>query len=282
MIKSKNNKAFFLIFVLFWCQCDALIAQKVEVKYRYYIPENISYQKAISNALAYSKSEALRKAGIVENITNYTSMMTAEIKDDFSGFFRDELLISINGAVKEWKHITAPKKGYNSEKDQFFIDIAIEANVLKYRTKNDPTFAAKIDGLIPSYISSDDTRIDLKIKPYQNCYLKVFYISESEAQILYPIEVDQHTEQPTIFANKKLIKNDVLEIDYLYPETEKGIEFGKLIIVITKNNIPYTESKANEQGFFTKTTIEDIFEWILIIEPNLRTEYYRQFIISKN
>ena len=107
-------------------------------------------------------------------------------------------------------------------------------------------------------------------------------MKDSEAQVLYPIEVDIETKQPNIFINKELQKDEYFELDYLYPETEKDNEFGKLLIIITKDNIPFVKSRMDEQGYYTKTSVEDIFEWILSIEPSGRKEYYEQFIISKN
>tara|TARA_B110000046_G_scaffold60781_1_gene68331 strand:- start:1484 stop:2323 length:840 start_codon:yes stop_codon:yes gene_type:complete len=278
----KNNLFTLSVVFVSLLYCLSVSAQKVNIDLKYYIPENTSFEKGLSVAIANSKTEALRKAGLAENVSNYTTLITAETQDDFSEFFKDEILISINGAIKEWKHITPPQKGYDSELDEYFINLSIEAKVLKYQTKQDPSFVAKIEGLLPSYISGEDVPIDLKVKPYQNCYLRVFYISDSEAQVLYPIEVDIKTKQPNIFINKELQKDEYFELDYLYPETEKDNEFGKLIIIITKDNIPFVKSRMDEQGYYTKTSVEDIFEWILSIEPSGRKEYYEQFIISKN
>ena len=268
------------VILFFFIKINLAHGQKEIIKYKYYIDDNISYNKALLNAIAESKTEALKKAGLSENISNYTALISSESKDDFTEFFRAEILVSINGAIKDWKYLSPPKKGYDAKIDQFYIDLHIETKVLKYHTKPDPKFAAKIDGLKTSYISGDDKPLDLKIIPYQNCYLKVFYISDSKAQVIYPIETKEGVEKPKVFENNQLIKEQVFKIDYLYPETEKENEFGKFIIVITKENIPYSASKVDDQGFYTNTSIEDIFEWILSIEPNNRKEYYQQFIIS--
>lgn len=273
----------FVILILFiFCYLPFYsFCQKVIIAERYEISDFDSFNGSIKKAISMAKSKALRKAGISENIQNYTSLLIAETKDDFSELFRDELLISINGTVKEWKHISPPQKGYDPETDHFYIDLNIEAKVMKYKTKPDPSFVAKIEGLKSSYISGDENPIDLKIKPYQNCYLKVFYISDEEAQLLYPIETKTGESKPREFENKELVSNQAFGINYLYPETKKQTEFGKLIIVITKESIPYTKAKLDAQGFYTSTTVEDIFEWILTIEPENRKEYYEQFVITK-
>lgn len=279
-MKNILNSLFSLFLILPYCLC--LSAQKVNVDYKYYIPENISYDKGLSNAIGNSKTEALRKAGLRENISNYTSLITAETKDDFSEFFRDEILVTLNGGIKEWRHLNPPQKGYDAEKDQFYIDLYIEADVIKYKSKPDPSFSARVEGLRPSYVSDSENPIDLSVRPFQDCYLKVFYISDKEAQVLYPIEVVLGSNQPSSFKNKMLPNNQLFKIDYLYPDTELETEFGKLILIITKTDIPFSKSKLDyETGLYTKTTIDDIFEWILSIEPDQRKEYYEQFVISK-
>ena len=51
-------------------------------------------------------------------------------------------------------------------------------------------------------------------------------------------------------------------------------------MVITKKDIPFEHVSTDEKGYFTKTSNEEIFKWILNIEKEERKEYYYSFFIK--
>ena len=245
-------------------------AQNVRVSNKVYISDNESYKSTLERGLKAAKSEALTKAGVTEHISEYTNIITSEINDNISEVFNSDLLTHLSGSIKEWNYTINPTKKFDSEKQLFFIEFEILAKVKKYKSKPDPTFKAKIEGLKGSYIDAD--RIEFSIYPFKECYLNIFYISDNEANILFPYELTQET---LIKADEKTI------IDYLIAEAIKDNESGRLITVITKEFYPYDSAYKNDDGFETITTVDDVFKWILDIEPENRTEYYHQFVITK-
>jgi hypothetical protein len=245
-------------------------AQNVRVSQKVYISDNDTYNSALEKGLKAAKSEALVKAGVTEYISEYTMLLTSEVNENINEVFNSDLLIHLGGSIKEWDYIVNPIKKFDSEKQLFFIEFEIKAKVKKYKSRPDPSFKAKIEGLKGSYIDGD--RIEFSIYPFKECYLNIFYISDNEANILFPYELSQET----------LIKADDKKIiDYLVAEAIKDNESGRLITVITKEYYPYDSAKKNNDGYETITTVEGVFQWILDIEPENRTEYYHQFIITK-
>jgi hypothetical protein len=245
-------------------------AQNVRVYQKVYISDNDSYDSALEKGLKVAKSEALVKAGVTEYISEYTRLLTTEVNENINEVFNSDLLIHLGGSIKEWNYTVDPLKKFDSEKQLFFIEFEIKAKVKKYKSKPDPTFKAKIEGLRGSYIDGD--RIEFSIFPFNESYLNIFYISESEANILFPYERAQKT---LISSNKNKI------IDYLLAEANTNQESGRLITVITKEYYPYDSANKNDEGYETITTVDDIFKWILDIEPENRTEYYHQFVVTK-
>ena len=246
-------------------------AQTVKVYQKVFLSENDSYNSALEKGLKAAKSEALVKAGITEYISEYTSLLSTETNENINEVFNSDLLIHLGGSIKEWFYTVDPIKGFDSEKNMAYVEFEIKAKVKKYKSKPDPTFKAKIDGLNGSYIDGD--RIEFSIFPYKDSYLNIFYISDGEANILFPYKVNQNT----------FIKGRESEIiDYLEVEANNENEFGRLITVITKEYFPYdSASKEINSDYETNTTVDNVFKWILDIEPENRTEYYHQFVITK-
>jgi hypothetical protein len=60
-------------------------------------------------------------------------------------------------------------------------------------------------------------------------------------------------------------------IDYLVVEAIKDNESGRLITVIMKEYYPYDSAMKSNEGYLSITTVEDVFKWILDIEPEKRT-----------
>ena len=244
-------------------------AQNVSVSKKVYINDSESYNSALEKGLRDAKIEALRMAGVTEYISEYTRLLTSEVNENINEVFTSDLLIHLGGSIKEWEYINTPEKKFDTENNSWFVEFKIKAKVRKYKSKPDPKFKTKIEGLKGSY--NDGDRIEFSVSPYQDSYLKIFYISGHEANILFPYKKSQEL----------LIKGYQNEIiDYLIAEGGGGYESGRLIIVITKENYPFDATQKDDQGYEIITSVDDIFKWLLDIEPQNRTEYYHQFIIS--
>ena len=248
------------------------ISQKVKVSWNTTISDSETYNDALNKAINDAKEEALRKAGVDENISSFTSLSVLEDNESFKEVFNSEIFSNMTGSITKWNFIKGPDKGFDTKSNSPTISFTIEAKVKKYKTKKDPAFKAKVEGIKSSY--KNDEQIEFNIKFYQDSYLNVFYISSQESSILYPIE--KHYE------NKLYNKNDIKSIDWIKAETEELAEYGKFLIVITKENYPYINTTKDEGGYLTKTNLDSIMEWLFTIEPDNRDEYFYEFIISKD
>lgn len=250
------------------------------------ISDDYSYNQELVRALNRAKEEALRKAGIEENITSYSTAMLIDENDDvIQDIFIHDNFLNIQGTIKSWEYISKPQKSYDKELDNFFINLSIKAKVQKYRSRPDPQFVARINGIHPLYKVSEysDDNLNIIVTPSQECFLKVFYIQGKSAEIVYPIRTLEGAKDYTMFKDAILSDNNPKVIDYLAPDLEDGEKnaIGKLIFVITKKPYDFVYAELNQDGYYTNTKVNKIFEWIMNIEPGNRAIYYEQFSISR-
>ena len=275
------KKLCLLISILF---VSSLVAQKtIVVKYKFPLSDDISYNQGKEIALKKAKEEALRKAGIGESIKSFSTLSTTSSNDGLTKIFNSEILLNIQGSLQSWEYIKQPKKVLDKDLNAYYIELTIKAKVKKYNSEPDPQFVARIEGVLPAFKSSNDNsnNLVLKIIPSQDCYLKIFYVDEHEASIVYPLKTSPETKQLEIFKDKILKKNENKIIDYISPFSENQSLNGKLIIVITKEPYDYVDSQVDDEGYYTKTYVDNIFQWIMKIEPKNRCVYYKQFLITE-
>ena len=203
------------------------ISQKVEVPWITHISNSQAYEEVLDQAIADAKEEALRMAGIKENISSFSSLSVLEDNESFEEVFNSEIFSNITGSITSWDYLRKPTKGFDAELNSPTISFSIKAKVKKYKTKKDPSFKAKVEGIKSSY--KNGQYADFNVKFYQDSYINVFYISSKESLILYPLE-DEEGER---FANKLYSRNDTKKFDYIQVETKVLAEYGKILIVIT-------------------------------------------------
>ena len=274
MLKWINLGTNKLILLLLCALPFFVTAQRVTVPWIVHISDTQTYDEALVKALADAKEEALRRAGIKENISSFSSLSVLEDNESFEEVFNSEIFSNITGSITEWDYLIKPTKGFDAKLNSPTISFSIKAKVKKYKTKKDPSFKAKVEGIKSSY--KDGEYINFDVTFYKDSYINIFYISSKESSILYPIEEDDR------FANKLYNRNDTKEFDYIQAETKLLAEYGKFLIVITKEYYPYIQSSKDKDGYSTKTDLEFIMQWLFSIEPHNRDEYFHEFIMSKN
>jgi len=259
------------------------------VPYKVSISDRENYNEVLESAIANAKEEALRKAGVPENISSYSSLAVLETNNSFEEVFNSEIFSDISGAVTSWKYLEEPVRITDKTSGLINISFTIEAVVKKYETKKDPSFKAKVQGMKSSY--KDGDYIDFDVTFYMDAFINVFYLSAVDGYtVLYPIEEDKR------FANKLYKKSYNKKFDYLEAKTKLLSEYGRLLIVITKAYYPYVAAekekfrllerkKKEEEGYIdglsSITDLESIWSWLFSIEPENRDEYVYEFIISK-
>lgn len=266
--RSNNLSLFFSLFLLA-SQVSAQKLVKVSgIKGTAFISGDVSPNQAKFLALNDAKINALKAAGIGENIKSYELLFSSQEKNEYSQFFSSDIQSEIQGAVTSYE-ITNQATVKKSEID-LYIEITIDASVIKYDTKPDNTFDAYIEGLKAVYNNHD--KLTFTVKTTQTCYLTIFNISEMDATLMYP----NSYEKQKAFSSIKLYNFPLGNVDYILETDLKDKEYNRLIFVFTKTAMPFIKMDKDQV-----TTNDNIFNWIYSIMPDQRKVEYRSLVISK-
>lgn len=204
-------------------------------------------QRAVNNA----KINALKEAGISENIKTYTDYFQSETDEEYEELFASNIFTNIQGSVTEVE-ITNTRRSF-TEDGMLKVEVIINCTVLKYLTEDDLTFNYWVDGIKPNYNHND--LLEFSFKPASDGFLKAFIFTKTEAYQLFPNSLEK---------SRLLVKDN----EYKFPlgrvnyrlETAKRSEMHRIVYVFMKEDIPYTHSVNYKQ----------IFDWIFSIPPDQR------------
>ena len=267
---QKNNKYIFFI-VLLLCN-QLLFSQKQKevngVVGSAYISDDVSPNQAKLQALNDAKINALKQAGIGEQVSSYQLLFSSQQKNDYSQFFSSDVQTEIQGAVQSYT--IKSERIYCKSEFEIVCEITIDASVIKYDNKADVTFDANIEGIKGVY--NNDEKMTFSVKTTQTGYLTIFDITDKEAFVLYPNEY----EKQMAINPEKIIKFPIANIDYTLHTDLKEKETNRFIFVFTKTPIPFIKMDKNQI-----TASENIFSWIYAIMPDQRKVAYKTILIQK-
>jgi len=213
--------------------------------------DNESIADVTQRAINEAKVEALKQAGVAENIASFSDYFRTEDEGEYEELFTSDILSDIRGAVKEVEVIDV-KKSF----DQFGklkVEVVINCTVVKYLTERDVAFDAWIDGVGMYY--SNESDLMFKVKSSKDAYLKIFIFGESAAFQLFP---NQQEASFLLRANQQYqFPSEFMEYE-LY--TDKKSEIHRMVIVLMKEDIPYTNDVEYKQ----------IIDWVFSIPPDMR------------
>lgn len=211
-------------------------------------PEQVK-QKAINNA----KINALKKAGIEENINSYTDYFRKESDNTFEELFTSDILSNIEGTVKDIE-VVDTRPSFTAENQIKYV-VTINCTVVKYNVTKDLSFDAWIEGIQPFYQSGSG--LTFSIKPTIPCYARVFAFTD-EPYPIYPNEWEKSKLLPALEITNfpDLDKINSYEVS----AEKKDKETHRLIIVLLKNDLYYTG----------KVGYKEIIDWIMTIPPDER------------
>jgi hypothetical protein len=234
---------------------------------RYGITGDVSEEMAKQKALAEAKVNALKMAGVSENIKSYDMLFKSEIGSKYEEVFMSDKQSEIRGAVKDYT--MQFNKGLDEFKN-FFIEVTIDADVILYKTSPDPAFNVAISGIKQGYQNGE--KLKFTVNASMDCYISIFNIYEKEATLMYPngYEKQQFMQEGKIY---RFPLND--QIDYPMEKSTKEPEKNKLVFVFTKDKMPYVKIHGDEQ----KTSFEDVSSWLFSISPDRRYSQFVSFVI---
>ena len=267
--RKSNN---FLLCLLILLGANTIFAQKSialsGINGAAFISGDVSPNQAKSQALNAAKINALKAAGIGENINSYELLFTSQQKNDYSQFFSSDIQSEIQGAVQSYE--IKSEKTYCKSELEIVYEVTIDATVIKYETKPDKTFDANIEGIKGTY--NNDDKLTFNIKTTQACYLTIFNITDKDALVLYPNAYEKQVKCKAM----ESITYPIAKIDYTLHTDLKQQETNRLIFVFTKTPIPFIKMDKEQM-----TTNDNIFSWIYSIMPDQRKVEYLTLAISK-
>ena len=248
-------------------------AQEMETKHikgakgSYLISGSVSFEDAKMKALAEAKVNALKMAGVSENIKSYDMLFKSEIGSKYEEVFMSDKQSEIRGAIKDY--IMEFGKRMDEQQD-FYVDVTIDANVILYKTSPDPAFTVSIEGIKQGYQNGE--KLSFTITPSINCFLNIFNIYVKNAALTYP---NAYEKQQLLEAGKSYTFPLNKNIDYPLERTTANPEDNKLLFVFTKDLIPYITYKVEDQA----TSFEEVSSWLFSISPDRRTNHFVSFVI---
>ncbi len=228
------------------------------------ISEADARQEAINNA----KVEALRKAGVKENLQQYEMLFRSEVNQDFSEFFSSDIQAELNGAVQNYEIVKEEKK-IDPTSGLFTVEVTLNATVILYSSRPDAAFNVQIKGMKGVY--EDGENLTFSIFSSRNCYLHIFSITDTETSVLYPNKYEKFKE----IVSEKDIVFPLAHLEYPMYAMGKKPEMNRLVFVFTKDPIQFLNYKGEDRI----TTPESIFSWVYSITPDMRKVEYITFTI---
>lgn len=213
--------------------------------------DNESIAQVTNRAVNEAKVEALKQAGVEENIASFTDYFQSEDNEKYEELFTSDILSDIRGAVKNIE-IVEENRSFD-DAGRIKVDVLINCTVVKYVTEKDVAFDAWVDGVGMFY--PNDSDLKFKIKPSKDAYVKIFIFSETDAFQLFP---NNYETSYLMKGNSQYFFPSEL-MDYtLY--TDKKSEIHRMVMVFMKEDIPYTRD----------VEYKSIIDWIFSIPPDMR------------
>ncbi len=244
-----------------------LFAQKpVKVKGaqgRWQVSDNVTLKEAEERAFLEAKKEALRKAGVMENVWSVFGQITQESGTEFSEAYSQMNVLAIGGMVnvtrKEVEEI------WDVDSRSLYKVVTIDAEVQK-NNQVDKTYALEVKGMETLYKEGDVFTCTLKVRGTDS-YLKFFWFDSNGGALLYP---NDYEGDALLTAEKEYHIPFSDAVDYRMEKQGEPSEKINMMFVATKENIPFTEN----------VTYENVLKWIYAIPGDKRCASYDMVIIQ--
>ncbi len=220
------------------------------VKGEWVISNDITPSKARENALNQAKVEALRTAGVPENIFESTLQYRSENPKESNEKFESLVSNSITGEVVDYKIIKEQKR--INEFNNWIYEVWINATVILHKNAKDPGFELDVKNLRENYSSPD--KLGFEIRPKKDGYLTIFILSESGGIQLYPNKLER-SEKFTGQKDYDFPRSKALDYEV---STDLDFEINYLLFFFTKQEIAFTKEE----------TTQNILRFIANVDPS--------------
>lgn len=234
--------------------------QIVSVKGEYTVLESSS-PLAWRQAPQKAREDAQKKA--IEKVCGSTISVWDVVEMSSAGESYNSLTaVQTDGEIIDFKIIREGVYQSKIRQDETIFYCEAEVTV-KSGVQPDPNFVAEIQGLKSIYYEGDE--LVFTVKPYQDCYLKVFVFSDATtAQLLYPSDLEQSFKLQALKTARFPIDSIIYGGYTLLLDTDDEFETNRLMFVFTKDERPFYQVTASGMK---------IMEWIALIPNNQKYLY---------
>ena len=246
-----------------------LNAQKIvkvkNVQGRWQVSDNITLKEAEERALNEAKKEALRRAGVMENVWSVFGQITQESGTEFEEAYSQMNILAIGGMV----NITKQKveEVWDTDTRSLYKVVTIDAEVKK-DDEADKAYALEVSGFSPVYKVGDSFTCKLRVFG-TNSYLKFFWFDSNGGSLLYPNDYEGNQQ---LEVGKEYQLPFHYGVQYLVDKLSavSGSEKISMMWVATKDDIPFTG----------EVTYENVLKWIYAIPNSRRCAHYDMVMIK--
>lgn len=233
---------------------------------RWEVSGDITVAQAEERAFMEAKKEALRKAGIMENVWSVMGQVSSSNGEKFSEAYSSVSTLAINGLVNVLEKEV--KEEWDPKMKRMFKVVTIDANVTKNDVQEDLTYKLSVSGIDPVYKEEDLFKCSFKVYGTDS-YIKIFWFTNDDAVMIYPNDY----EGDQVFAagcTYNVPVTDSIELVMAKSDPDVETEFINIIVLATKKNYPY----LGEMDF------QSILSWIYNLPADQRVIYHDSTVIK--
>lgn len=232
---------------------------------RWEVSGDITMAEAEERALNEAKKDALRKAGVMENVWSVFGQVTSESGSKFEEAFSSVSVLALNGLV----NITDKKTEdiWDPVAKKLFKVVTVNANVSKSDIQEDKSYIMEVTGIEPVYKESEPFSCSIKVHGADS-YIRFFWFGEDGASLIYP----NSYEPDMVFKAGQTYSFPLTDsVEFSMEKINKSAEYEKvnIIVVATKKDFP----------FIGEPEYQSILTWIFNLPADQRTFYYNMTLI---
>ncbi|MCC5919932.1 MAG: DUF4384 domain-containing protein [Cyclobacteriaceae bacterium] len=260
--KSKLFLLFFVFVAFSACAQRPIKVSNLEVEVS--LQDDLSLRQAIRKGEQELRLQALRKAGIAENISSYESLMNFERGDNLQQVFTSDIITDVQGTVSELE-ILAVERFINIA-DEFAVRLRANASVMPTKGERDPNFRIQVEGIRSVYQSGD--HLQLQLTSTINSKAQLFLINESnEALRLYPNSFERSELVPA----QQTIRFPRRSINYTLFTENQSEEYFRLILLVTKEELKLPFANSDQSSAPEKISAQSLLSWIYQLNASERS-----------
>ena len=237
---------------------------------RWEVSDDITPKQAEEKALFEAKKEALRKAGVMENVWSVFGQVSATHGDEFFEAYSSVSAIAIDGKVNIIDKKVEDLWDQNLHRN--YKILTIDAYVTKDEVMEDKTYAMSVEGIEPIYKENEFMRFTVKVHGADS-YLKVLWFGEGGAGLIFPT--------PEVAGNENRLF--MADVEYQFPLPSPDLYLiGKAdpAVDVEKVNVIIVATKKDYLFDIKEPDYQSIIQWIYNIPADERTLFHTLTLIK--